>query len=78
MLQKSDSVKMPTMTALEATHLLKACNLYKKKAERDYDPTYVPPAGKKNSQLAKQEVMESVIRKISSAIKKTGSMPSED
>lgn len=60
-MKKEQLVTLPPLTALQASHVLKACRLYRNKAVRDYDPTYVPHEGKKNSQLAKRELMDEII-----------------
>lgn len=57
------------MTALQVTHIIKACNLYNKKAKRDMDPNFVPQPGKMNSQLAKQEIMGEVLVLLQKALK---------
>lgn len=58
------------LTPLQVTHVMKACRLYRKKAERDVDPTFVPMPGKKNSQIAKMEIMDDVLKIFDEALKK--------
>lgn len=67
-MNKRDMIQLPPMTALQVTHIIKACNLYKKKAQRDTDPNFVPAPGKKNSQLAKQEIMGEVLTILNASV----------